>query len=150
MEIILLEKVRNLGSIGSKVAVKAGYARNYLIPQNKAVRVTNENLQRIEKNRAQLELKEKEALDKALDRKALIEKLGVITIPAKASEEGKLFGSIGTRDIASALASQNIDVSKSEVNLPQGPIRLAGDYDINFQLHTDVTASIKIKIIPSA
>jgi len=149
MEIILLEKVKNLGVIGSRVNVKAGYARNYLIPQHKAVRATNKNLENIEKNREQLELKEKETLNRAIDRKTMIEKLGIITIPAKASEEGKLFGSIGTRDIAHALSEKNIEVLKSEVKLPQGPIRLIGEYEIDFQLHTDVIATIKVKIVPS-
>lgn len=151
MEIILLEKVRNLGAIGAKVAVKAGYARNYLIPQGKGVRVTKENLERIEKTREQLEMKEKEALNKALERKEAIEKLAAVTISAKSREEGdKLFGSVGTKDIASAITSKGVEVSKSEINLPQGPIRALGEYDITLQLHSDITATIKVKIIPIA
>jgi large subunit ribosomal protein L9 len=147
MEVILLEKIRNLGSIGEVVKVKKGYSRNYLVPEGKAMLATKTNIAKITEARAQLEAQAQEVLDKALARKEALEKI-TVTLPAKASEDGKLFGSIGTRDIATAITQSGIEVAKSEVNLPQGPLRQIGDYEINVQLHTDVTVAVKIKLVP--
>ncbi len=148
MNVILQEKTRNLGGIGEIVSVKPGYARNYLIPKGKAKRATKENIEQIEKQREQLELKEKEMLNKAFLRKEAIEKLGGVTIYAKAGEEGKLFGSVSTRDIATTITKAGVEVVKSEISLPQGAIRQIGEYDINLLLHTDVNSSIKVKVVP--
>lgn len=149
MKIILLEKIKNLGGIGTAVSVKPGYARNFLIPKGKAVRATASNLARIETERAELEKKEHDTLAKAEARKEALAKLAMITLPAKASEEGKLFGSIGTRDIAIALTKAGVEVNRSEVSLPQGVLRLIGEYEIALQLHTDVATTIKVKVVPA-
>lgn len=146
MEIILQEKVPNLGTVGDKVKVKAGYARNFLLPYGKAIRATAENMADFEKRRAEFEAKAKAVLD---DAKARAEKLASLQlkVAANASEEGKLFGSVGPRDIAEAVVAQGIELHKSEVHLPEGPIREVGEYDIDLQLHSDVTATIKIEVI---
>jgi large subunit ribosomal protein L9 len=146
MEIILLEKTRNLGNIGEKISVKAGHARNYLIPYGKAVMATKANLEKFAKMRAELEKNADEALKLAQERSIKLADM-VVTISSKATEEGKLFGSIAASNIASALKDMGIDVKKSEVSMPQGPIRQAGEYDITLLLHTDVTAKIKVKVI---
>lgn len=146
MEVILLEKIRNLGKIGDVVKVKKGYSRNYLVPHGKAMLATKDNVAKINAARAELEAKANDLYTKAVARKEALEKL-TITIPCKASEEGKLFGSVGTRDIASAITKAGVQVAKSEVNLPQGPLRLLGDYEINLQLHTDVTVASKVKLV---
>lgn len=145
MEIIILEKIRNLGSIGEKVSVKAGHARNYLIPYGKAVMATIANLEKFAKIRAELEKNAVEILALAQER---AEKLTgtVVTISSKASEEGKLFGSISASTIASSLNDIGFDVKKSEISMPQGPIRQAGEYDVVLLLHTDVIAKIKVVI----
>jgi large subunit ribosomal protein L9 len=146
MEVILLEKIRNLGGIGDKVRVKAGYARNFLFPQNKAIFASTENLAKLESMRAELEKAAHEALAKAEERARALNNLE-LEVPVKASEEGKLFGSVGIREIVLAIKKRGIEVSKSEVSLPQGAIHQIGEYDIVLQLHTDVTATIKIKVV---
>jgi large subunit ribosomal protein L9 len=150
MEVLLLEKVRNLGALGDKVNVKSGYGRNFLVPQGKAIYATAANIKKFEARRADLEKVEKEHLDAALAKKAAIEALGTITLHAKAGEEGKLFGSIGTRDIADAITASGVEIAKSEIDLPTGVIRNLGDYDITLELHSDVVAIVKLSIITEA
>lgn len=149
MEIILLEKVKHLGNIGDKTKVKSGYARNFLLPQSKAVLATKANIEKFNASRAEFEKRAADALAKAQERKTEFDNLSV-TIDAKVSDEGKLFGSIGIREIAAAINKAGKEINKSEISLPQGPIHQTGDYEINLQLHTDVTATVKIKIAPEA
>ncbi len=146
MEVILLEKVANLGSLGDKVKVKAGYGRNFLVPYGKAVPATKDNLEAFEARRAELE---KAAAEKLASAEARAEKLNgaSFTISSKAGDEGKLFGSIGVRDIADAISTSGTEVEKSEVRLPEGPIRAVGEYDIELQLHSDVTAEVKLTVV---
>ena len=146
MEVILLEKVANLGSLGDKVKVKAGYGRNFLLPYGKAVAATEDNLKAFEERRAELE---KAAADKLAAAQARAEKLEgqSFTISSKAGEEGKLFGSIGVRDIADAITAGGTEVEKSEVRLPEGPIRVTGEYEIELQLHSDVEVSVKLAVV---
>jgi len=146
MEIILLEKVRNLGDIGEKVSVKAGHARNYLIPYGKAVMATAANIKKFAKMRAELEKHATEILKLAQERATKLAD-AVVTISSKATDEGKLFGSISASTIASSLKDIGFDVKKSEVTLPQGPLRHTGEYEIALLLHTDVTAKIKVNIV---
>jgi large subunit ribosomal protein L9 len=143
MEVILLEKVGKLGSLGDKATVKAGYGRNYLFPFGKAVPASRANSIDFEARRAELE---KAAVEKLAAAQARAEQLNEIelSIVAKAGDEGKLFGSIGTRDIADAISGAGIEVAKSEVRLPIGVIRNVGEFDIAIQLHTDVTAEVKL------
>ncbi|MDM7857874.1 50S ribosomal protein L9 [Thiopseudomonas acetoxidans] len=145
MEVILLEKVANLGELGDKVTVKAGFGRNFLLPQGKATAATAENIALFEARRAELE---KAAAEKLAAAQARAEKLNelVVTITANVGEEGKLFGSIGTQDIADALTATGVEVAKSEVSLPQGTIRQAGEFEISLQLHSEVTAAIKLVV----
>jgi large subunit ribosomal protein L9 len=150
MQVILMEKIRNLGSLGDKVNVKAGYGRNYLIPEGKAVFATPANVVKFEAKRAQLEKVQAEHLQAANDKKKTLEDLGTIVIASKAGDEGKLFGSIGTRDIADAITKAGVTVEKSEIELPNGVLRNTGDYEIVLELHSDVTATIKISITPEA
>ena len=145
MEIILLEKIANLGAMGEKVNVKPGFGRNYLIPQGKAAPATAENIAEYEARRAELEKAAAEALGAAEARRdALLEK--VITITSKAGDEGKLFGSIGTSDIASALTEQIVEVERNEVRLPDGAFRTIGEHDVQLQLHTDINVTVKLVI----
>ncbi len=146
MEVILLEKVANLGSLGDKVKVKSGYGRNFLVPYGKAVPATADNLKAFEERRAELE---KAAADKLADAQSRAEALEgqSITISSKAGDEGRLFGSIGVRDIADAVTAAGTEVEKSEVRLPEGPIRAIGEYEIELQLHTDVTVTIQLAVV---
>ncbi|MBS7326421.1 MAG: 50S ribosomal protein L9 [Thiopseudomonas sp.] len=143
MEVILLEKVANLGNLGDKVSVKAGYGRNYLLPQGKATAATPENIAEFEARRAELERVAAEKRAAAEARAAQLNEL-VVTITANVGEEGKLFGSIGTQDIADALTASGIEAAKSEVRLSEGTIRQTGEYDIKLQLHSEVTAEFKL------
>lgn len=147
MEVILLDKIAHLGGLGDKVKVKSGFARNYLIPQKKAVMATKANLEKFEAMRAELEKKIAAELAAAQERCAKIEALESLTIEAKAGDEGKLFGSIGTRDISDAFAAAGVTVSKSEVRLSEGVLRSIGEYDIAIALHADVKTSIKLNIV---
>lgn len=147
MNVILLERMGNLGDIGDEVAVRAGFARNYLIPKGKAVRATAENRAVFEERRADLEKAAAGQLALAQGRAAQLEGLA-LTIVVKAGEEGKLYGSVGTQDIADKITESGIEVSRSEVRLPEGVIRAAGDYEIDLQLHSDVTVTIKVSIVP--
>ncbi|MEY4684265.1 MAG: ribosomal protein [Pseudomonadota bacterium] len=146
MEIILLEKVPNLGSLGDKVTVRPGYGRNFLIPHGKAVAATPEKIKQFEERRAELEKKAADVLAAAEARAASIAAISV-TIAHKAGDEGRLYGSIGTRDIADAATAQGIAVEKGEVRLPNGAIRQVGDYEIGIQLHGDVTAVLKLAVV---
>lgn len=146
MEVILLEKVANLGSLGDKVKVKAGYGRNFLLPYGKAVAATADNLKAFEERRAELEKAAAEKLSAAQARGEALEGASV-TITSKAGEEGKLFGSIGVRDIADAITAAGTEVEKSEVRLPEGPLRVVGEYEIELQLHSDVTVHINLAVV---
>jgi len=148
MNVILLEKTRNLGDLGEQVSVKAGYGRNFLIPTGKAVPATETNVKHFEERRSELEKKAAESLAAAQARIEKIQGLGTITITSKAGDEGKLFGSIGPRDIADAITAAGADVQKSEVSLPLGAIRQAGEYEINIQVHTDVTGAVTLAVVP--
>jgi large subunit ribosomal protein L9 len=146
MEVILLEKIKNLGALGTKVSVKSGYGRNFLIPQGKAVPATVRNVAEFEARRAELERKASEAQAAAQLRADRISALAVV-IAAKAGDEGKLFGSVGTRDIAEAVSKLGEAVDKSEVRLPNGALRNTGDFDIDLQLHDEVTVTIKVTVV---
>jgi len=147
MEIILLENVGNLGVLGDKVDVKPGYGRNFLIPQGKAVPATEDNVARFEARRAELEAAAAASLEAAQERAAAVEGLEGVSIAATAGEEGKLFGSVGTRDIADAVTAAGVSVDKSEVRLPEGVIRELGDYEVMLQLHGNVAVSIAVAVI---
>lgn len=146
MEVILLEDIANLGELGEKVDVKAGYGRNFLIPQKKAVPATKQNLIEFEERRAELQKLANEKLEEA---KARAEKVNAldITITTKAGDEGKLFGSITVRDIVDACVSRGVEVEKHEVQMPDGPIRQLGEYEFSVQLHAEVVAEIKVGVI---
>lgn len=150
MNVILLDKVANLGSLGDNVIVKSGYARNFLFPQGKAVPATKANLEMFEARRAELEKKVAEELAAAEARAAKVTELAEITIASKAGDEGKLFGSIGTRDIADAVSEAGVAVTKAEVKMPEGAIRELGEFDLAIQLHPEVTASVKVNVIAEA
>jgi large subunit ribosomal protein L9 len=147
MEVILLEKVKNLGAIGEQVKVRAGYGRNFLIPQGKAVQATKENVEVFEAKRAELEAKAAEVLAAAQARQEALAGLNV-EMKSKAGDEGKLFGSISARDIADAVTATGTELSKNEVLLPEGPIRNIGEYDIAIQVHPDVNGTVKINVVP--
>ena len=148
MNVILLEKVGRIGDIGDQVDVKAGFGRNYLIPNGKAVRATPENVEKFEARRAELEKAAADKLTSATGRAKLIEALGQITITQLASDEGRLFGSVGTREIADAVTAAGEELEKSEVLLPEGALRDIGEYDIDLQLHSDVTITLKLVVAP--
>jgi large subunit ribosomal protein L9 len=150
MNVILLDKVANLGSLGDNVTVKSGYARNFLFPKGKAVPATKANLEQFEARRAELEKKVAEELAAAEARAAKVTELAEITIVSKAGDEGKLFGSIGTRDIAEAISEAGVAVVKAEVKMPEGAIRETGEFDIAIQLHPEVTTSVKVIVIAEA
>ena len=150
MEIILLDKVANLGGLGDKVTVKSGYARNFLFPKGKAVPATKANVDKFEQRRAELEAKIADQLFAAQARADKIAALGEVTIASPAGDEGKLFGSVGTRDIADAITAAGVAVTKSEVKLPVGTLRETGEFEINLQIHSDVTTTIKLVIIQEA
>lgn len=145
MEIILLDKVENLGDIGDKVKVKAGYARNYLLPQGKAAAATAENLKKLEERRAELEKAAAEELAAAKARAGTVEDLR-LEIKAKAGTEGKLFGSIGPVDIAEAAAGRGIEIERSEIRMADGPIRVAGEHTVDIHLHSDITVPITVVV----
>ena len=146
MDIILLEKVGGLGNLGDKVRVKGGFGRNFLIPYGKAVSATTGNVARFEAKRAELEKGAMERLAAAQARADKLSGLKVI-IAANAGDEGKLFGSIGTRDVADAITATGNEVGKSEVRMPNGVIRAIGDYQIDVQLHSDVTATVTVSVV---
>ncbi|MFO1431342.1 MAG: 50S ribosomal protein L9 [Candidatus Competibacteraceae bacterium] len=146
MEVILLEKVANLGNLGDRVKVKPGYGRNYLIPKGKATEATAENVARFEARRAELESRAAESLTSAQARAEQLAEL-IVTLAAKAGSEGRLFGSVGAADIAEAVSAAGYELKKQEVRLPQGPIRQVGEYDVTLQLHGDVKTHIRVNVI---
>ncbi len=147
MEVILLEKVGKLGTIGDKVSVKAGFGRNFLVPQGKAVLATKNNIAEFEARRAELEMAANDKRVVAEARAAKLAELN-ISITAKAGDEGKLFGSVGTRDIADAISATGVEVNKAEVRLSSGALRETGEYEIDIHLHADVTQVVKLAIVP--
>lgn len=146
MQIIMMEKVVNLGQLGDIVKVKDGYARNYLIPQGKAKRATAANLAEFEAKRAELEKVQAEILAAAQARAEKLTGL-MLQISQKAGVDGRLFGSVTNGDIAEALKAQGFDVAKSEIRLPNGPMKQIGDYPVTIALHTDVTAEITVSVL---
>ena len=146
MQVILLDKIANLGGLGDEVTVKAGYARNFLLPQGKAVVANKENVALFEGRRAELEAKLADELAAAEARAAKLSELEAVVITSKAGDEGKLFGSIGTRDLADAITAAGVEVAKNEVRLPLGTLRNVGEYAIDVQLHTDVTTAVNVTI----
>lgn len=146
MQVILLQRIVNLGKLGDTVDVKPGYGRNYLIPQGKALPATTANIEKFEARRAELEAIEAEELASAQKRADSLRDVNVI-MRAKTGEEGKLFGSIGTRDIADALTKSGLEVDRSEINLPEGTLRQVGEYHVTVQLHHDITAQILVTIL---
>lgn len=149
MQVILMEKVVNLGSLGDVVKVKDGYARNFLIPQGKAKRATEANLKEFEIRRADLEKKAAELLSAAQSRAAKLEGL-TVQISRKAGVDGRLFGSVTNADVSEALVAQGIPVQKAEIRMPQGPLKQVGDYPLTLQLHTDVLANITVSVLGEA
>ncbi len=147
MNIILLDKIANLVGLGDQVSVKAGYARNFLFPQGKAVPATKSNIELFEQRRAEYEAKLADQLAAAEARAEKINALDTIEIASKAGDEGKLFGSIGTRDIADAITAAGVEVKKAEVLMPHGTIRETGEYELELHLHADVFANVKLKVV---
>jgi large subunit ribosomal protein L9 len=145
MDVILLEKVGRLGSVGDKVSVKPGYGRNYLLPKGKAITATASNVAAFEARRAELEKSAAERKQEAETRAAALAEL-VVTIKANAGDEGKLFGSVGARDIAQAITAAGVAVTKAEVKLPSGALREIGEFSIDVQLHVDVMQAVKLVI----
>lgn len=143
MEVILLDKIGKLGTVGDKVNVKAGFGRNFLIPQGKAIPATAANVAEFEARRAELEAAAADKKAQAEARAAELEGLKVV-ITANAGDEGKLFGSIGARDIADAITAAGVEVAKAEVKLPEGTLREVGEFEIDIQLHVEVTKTIEL------
>lgn len=146
MNVILLEKIRNLGDLGDSVSVAAGYGRNFLIPQGKAVPATKDNLKHFEERRAELQAAADEKFAKAQARADQLAGLAV-TITANAGDEGKLFGSVGTADIADAVTAQGVELQKKEVRMPEGAIRQTGEFTFEVHLHPEVEANIKVIVV---
>ncbi|MEM8593236.1 MAG: 50S ribosomal protein L9 [Pseudomonadota bacterium] len=147
MKVILLEKTANLGDLGDQVNVKSGYGRNYLLPYGKAIPATPANVEVFETRRAELEKNAADKLTQAQGRQRELEAVERITIASNAGDEGKLFGSIGTRDVAEAITAQGMAVDKSEIRMPDGAIRQVGEYEVNVQLHSDITMTILIEVV---
>ena len=145
MEVILLEKVQNLGELGDKVKVKPGYGRNYLVPSGKATPATPDNIAQFEQRRAELEKAQAEKLGAAESRAEQLRDAAV-TIKAKAGNEGKLYGSVGTREIAEAVTATGVALEKHEVLLPEGALRETGEHEIALHLHSDIDVSIKVVV----
>lgn len=147
MNVILLDKVENLGNIGDLVNVKPGYGRNFLIPSGKAALATQTNLKEFESRRAELEKKAADELAAAKSREALVAGMELV-IPANVGAEGKLFGSVGPLDVVEAFSKVGVDVARSEVRMPDGPIHEVGDFELALHLHTDVNADFVLKVVP--
>ncbi|WP_163558559.1 50S ribosomal protein L9 [Halomonas sp. NO4] len=146
MEVILLDKIGKLGGLGDQVTVKPGYGRNYLVPYGLAVPATKDNIAAFEAQRAELEAQAAERKAEAESRAAQLADIE-LSLVAKAGDEGKLFGSIGPRDLAEAISSAGIDVAKSEVRMPDGPLRATGEYDIDLHLHAEVDATVRVVVV---
>jgi large subunit ribosomal protein L9 len=147
MEVILLENIENLGSVGDKVNVKSGFARNFLVPQGRAKLATAANLAEFEARRAELEKAAAEARQGAEARKQQIEALATVNITARVGSEGKLFGSIGVADISDAIESLGVSVEKSEIRMPEGAIRNVGEHVIDIHLYSDVDTQVTVNIV---
>ena len=149
MEIILMDKVVNLGNLGDVVKVKDGYARNFLIPQGMAKRATKANIAAFEERKAELE---KQAAEKLAAAQARAEKIAgmTVTVPQKAGVDGRLFGSVTNVDIAEALGAQGVEVATAEVRLPEGPFKMVGEYPVTLALHSDVTCDITVAVVAAA
>lgn len=147
MNVILLEPIANLGGLGEEVTVKRGFARNYLLRQGKAVRATDDNRRVFEERRADLQRVADERQSEAEQRGQRVQELEDLTIVARASEEGRLYGSVGTQEIAHVITERGVEVHKSEVRLPEGVIRQVGDYEVAVQLHHGVTVDIQIAVV---
>lgn len=145
MNIILLEKVENLGQLGDQVNVKPGYGRNYLIPGGKAVPATKQNIAEFDERRAELESKVKDQVGEAVKRRDAVNALS-ITLAANAGDEGKLFGSVSNAEIAKAICDKGVNVEKREIRMPEGPIRVIGEYEFEVHLYSDINATIKVTI----
>ena len=146
MDVILLQKVANLGNIGDRVKVKSGYGRNFLLPKGRATLATPDNVARFEARRDELEKAAREHLTSATERAAALKDFK-LTITAKAGTEGKLFGSIGTSDIAEALTKQNFKAERSEVRMPNGPLRMVGEHNVGLHLHADIDVPLAVLIV---
>ena len=146
MEVILLEKIRNLGLLGDKVVVKPGYGRNFLIPNNKAVFATAANIEQFEQRRAELEKKAQQVLTAAEQQAAKLNDITLV-ISSMASDEGKLYGSVGVNEVADALKARSIEINKREINMPEGPLHSVGNYVVHVQLHSDVVANVQVEIV---
>ena len=146
MNVILLDNVENLGSIGDVVSVKPGYGRNYLIPQGKAALATRDNMKQIEARRAELEKAAAAELAAAKDRKKVIDGMELV-IPANVGSEGKLFGSVGPVDIVEAFEKVQVEVERSEIRMPEGPIHEVGEFDVGVHLHPEINAEIKVRVV---
>lgn len=147
MDLILLEKVNNLGDLGDLVKVKSGFGRNFLVPQGKAVPATKDNLEQFEARRAELEVAAADRLGQAQARESGLADV-VVEIAANASEEGNLYGSIGPREVASAVSALGHEISKAEVVMGEGPIRTVGEFDVVVHLHADVETRVKVIVTP--
>ena len=147
MDVILLEKVRNLGNLGDQVSVKPGYGRNFLIPNGKAVPATKPNIEKFEARRAELERAQADILARATARSEQLNGV-VIELKRKAGAEGKLYGSVGTMDISESVTATGIELARQEIRLPEGPFRNIGEFDVEIHLHSDVKATIKVNIVP--
>tara|TARA_R110002110_G_scaffold400317_1_gene616625 strand:+ start:42887 stop:43339 length:453 start_codon:yes stop_codon:yes gene_type:complete len=145
MEVILLENVRNLGKFGNKVQVANGYGRNFLIPKGKAAPATKDNLAKFEARRAELEKNAATKLQQAQEKAAEVNSVH-LTIEMRTSDEGKLYGSIGTAELVKAFAAKNVEIGRQEIRLPNGAIREVGDYDVDVQLHAEVVAHAKVSV----
>ena len=146
MNVILLEKIDNLGTIGDTVKVKPGYGRNYLLPQGKATLATKENMAKFESMRAELEQKSKDELVRAQARAEQLKDLEV-TVSAKAGSEGKLFGSVGTFDLVEAIGAAGVEVERSEIRLADGPLRSTGEHQVELHLHSDVDVTLNVTVV---
>ena len=146
MQVILLEKIVNLGSLGEVVKVRDGFARNYLIPHGKAKRATAANVAEFEQRRGELEKAQADALTKAQEKAAKLDGL-MVQITQKAGVDGKLFGSVGNVDIAEALKAQGVDVPKAAIRMPQGPLKQVGDHPIKIALHADVIVTVTVSVL---
>ncbi len=146
MEVILLQKVENLGGLGTKVNVKSGYGRNFLLPTGRAVAATKENIAAFDARRAELERHESDAMAAAVSRKGKLEAMS-ITIARKAGDEGRLFGSVGAADIAKACTEAGVEVSKKQVRLPNGPLHTIGEFAITLHLHSDIDATLRLHVV---
>jgi len=150
MQVILMERIENLGAIGDIVDVKSGFARNFLVPQKKAKAATKTNIAEFETIRAELEKAAAEVTKAAEDRLVAVNGVGELTIEVRAGQEGKLFGSVSNNEVAEAISAKGVNVERREVRMPEGPIRNIGEYDIVIHLHTDVETTVKVHVVADA